>query len=370
MDRFGAVLSATFRGVDDWANLRRWLLPQPAGVRIIPDCIWYDDDEHRINVLANIPSACSMCGNWSWLPLRTKCCLTFDLLYHKDHNCHRDCCCRKWYWYVRQIPIWTNSFTESDLLFRLIGGTIHPILLHKLTPIIGFAWAVRVLAFLIMATLLVPLIVMRVRLLPPTRRRILDLTAWKEPAYAFYVLGCACAFLGTWTPFFYIDLYALDRKFTSPESAFYLLAVITAGSTFGRLGPNILAAKIGMYNVLIPFAFLTGILSFCLIPVTNVGELSAVGVLYGIFSGALVSITPTIAVQLSPVRTVIGARMGMAFATIGIGMLIGTPIAGSLLNKYGFTAAFSFSGASAITGSLILFVSRGFYCGWSVVKKV
>jgi predicted MFS family arabinose efflux permease len=207
-------------------------------------------------------------------------------------------------------------------------------------------------------------------MLPPARQRLLDLTAWKEPAYIFYVLGCGCAFLGTWTPLFYVGLYAIDRNLTSPANAFYLLSIITAGSIFGRLAPNFLAAKIGMYNVLIPFTFLTGILAFCFIPITNVGELSAVGVLYGFASGALISISPTIAVQLSPSRTVIGARMGMAFATVGIGMLIGTPIAGSLLNKYGFGAAFWFCGASAIAGSIILIISRGFHCGWILVKKV
>ena len=45
--------------------------------------------------------------------------------------------------------------------------------------------------------------------------------------------------------------------------------------------------------------------------------------LYGLFSGALVSLPPTIFVHLTKNRAVIGTRMGMGFAIISIGLLVG-----------------------------------------------
>ncbi|KAK4941587.1 hypothetical protein LTR10_018464 [Elasticomyces elasticus] len=250
-----------------------------------------------------------------------------------------------------------------------IGGVFFPIIFHRLEPQIGFPWATRVMAFISLATLCLPSALMRLRVKPASKRQLIDLSAWKEPAYVLYILGCFVAFMGTWTPFFYIGIYALDLKMTSADTAFYLLTVISAGSVFGRLVPNFLAAKYGMFNVLIVSTAITGVLAFAFIGAKHLASLIVVAVLYGLSSGALVSIAPTLVVQLCPNRALIGTRMGMAFASIGVGMLIGTPLAGRLFGVYGYTAAFSFSATSAIVGACLLTVSRGFFCGWKLWVK-
>ena len=192
-----------------------------------------------------------------------------------------------------------NSFSS------IAGGTLLPIIFHRLQPKLGFPWATRVLAFIILGTLCVPLAVMKVRVHPPQRRKFMDFSAWKDPAYDLYVLGNFVAFMGVWTPFFYVGLYALELRVTSADTAIYLLCVIAAGSVFGRLGPNYLSAKIGLYNVLVPCTILTGILAFCFIHTRSLWSIVLTAVLYGIFSGALVSIAPTICLQLSPNRALI-----------------------------------------------------------------
>ncbi|KAJ9603389.1 hypothetical protein H2200_012167 [Cladophialophora chaetospira] len=251
-----------------------------------------------------------------------------------------------------------------------IGGTLLPIVIHRLQPSIGFPWAIRTVGFISLGTLAVPNAVMRVRLLPPARRKLVDLSAWKGPAYCLYVLGFFVAFVGVFTPYFYIELYALERGLASAETAFYLLAVITGGSILGRLGPNLVAAKIGMYNVIIPCMILAGIFAFGFIGVPNPSSIIMVGVLYGFFSGAIVSISPTLAVQLSPNRAMIGTRMGMAFSAASAAMLIGPPVAGKLLDEHGFDAAFGFSGVCSIFGAVILCASRACHGGWRVMKKL
>jgi predicted MFS family arabinose efflux permease len=93
---------------------------------------------------------------------------------------------------------------------------------------------------------------MRMRARPPQRRKIFDLAPWKSPAYSLWVLGTLVAFTGTWTPFYYVGIYAAEIGATSETTAFYLVAVVTAGSVIGRVLPGVAALRVGMYNVVIP----------------------------------------------------------------------------------------------------------------------
>ena len=51
-------------------------------------------------------------------------------------------------------------------------------------------------------------------------------------------------------PFFYVQSYVLAYDIMSESMSFYLLTILNACSTFGRLFPNILADWIGPLNVL------------------------------------------------------------------------------------------------------------------------
>ncbi|TVY56138.1 Fujikurins efflux protein, partial [Lachnellula cervina] len=52
-----------------------------------------------------------------------------------------------------------------------LGGILYPIIFYKLEPRIGFGWATRVIAFIALATLSISAATMRVRVLPPAKRR-------------------------------------------------------------------------------------------------------------------------------------------------------------------------------------------------------
>ena len=77
-----------------------------------------------------------------------------------------------------------------------IGGVIYPVTFYRLQPVIGFPWAVRVLGFITLGTLAVSNAVLRVRVLPAGRRKMFDLTAWKEIPFIFFTLGTFIGFLG------------------------------------------------------------------------------------------------------------------------------------------------------------------------------
>jgi len=251
-----------------------------------------------------------------------------------------------------------------------LGGVIYPIVFHKLVPRIGFPWTTRVIAFMILATQLIPNLVMRVRVLPARKRSLLDLPAFKIPAYALQNLGFFVGFMGLYMPFFYAQVYALTYRITNPDLAFYLLAIMNSTSCFGRILPNVLADKIGAFNVVIPCTLVSGILCFCFVSAKSSAALIVLMAFYGFFSGCFVSIPPTIIVQLSQdAREKIGTRLGQSFAVVAVGLLIGTPIGGAILDNRGFDSVWIYGGCLLCGGSVILALARIVFRGWRLMVK-
>jgi predicted MFS family arabinose efflux permease len=125
----------------------------------------------------------------------------------------------------------------------------------------------------------------------------------------------------------------------------------------------------GPLNIIIPCALLSGILIFCLIPVTGVAGIVIICIFFGFFSGTFVSLPPTIIVHMSPNRGLIGTRMGMCFAFVSLGVLIGTPIAGAILDASDFTSVWIFGGVLTFVGGSIMFASRIAFKGWKLMIK-
>ena len=138
-----------------------------------------------------------------------------------------------------------------------IGGVIYPIVFHRLLPRIGFAWTTRVLGFMFLVTMVVPIVCMRARVLPAKTRSLLDLGAFLIPAYSLQIAGFFIGFMGLYMPFFYAQLYALQDKITNENLAFYLIAIMNSTSVFGRIVPNLVCCH--LRNMDIDFFMLTGL---------------------------------------------------------------------------------------------------------------
>jgi MFS family permease len=97
-----------------------------------------------------------------------------------------------------------------------------------------------------------------------------------------------------------------------------------------------------------------------------------IGILYGAFSGSLVSIMPTAIATMTADMTRFGARTGIVFAAIAVGSLIGTPVTGALVESQhgGYDGARIWSGVCLIAGSLLIFISRMVKARWALIIKV
>ncbi|KAL9006795.1 MAG: hypothetical protein Q9188_000482 [Gyalolechia gomerana] len=90
-----------------------------------------------------------------------------------------------------------------------IGGIIYPIVLYRLIDRIGFAWSVRVVAFIALGTLFIPLTVMRMRVRAPNARTMLDLSAFTDVPYMIFVVATLIGFAGLSIVLFYNFLLRL-----------------------------------------------------------------------------------------------------------------------------------------------------------------
>ena len=208
---------------------------------------------------------------------------------------------------------------------------------------------------------------------PAGRRKLFEAAAWTELPFTFFSIGEFFGFMGMYIPFFYISIYAVDRKIMSENLAFYLLAILNAGSTFGRIVPNFLADKTGPFNMLIPCSIIAAALAFIWMGINNTAGLIVFCVLYGFFSGTFVSLPPPTVVTLCPSLAVVGVRMGMNFALAAVGLLIGNPIAGAIVGDGTQTISWNglkgWNAACVIIAALFMIAARVSKAGWKITAK-
>ncbi|KAJ0413435.1 major facilitator superfamily domain-containing protein [Aspergillus carlsbadensis] len=237
-----------------------------------------------------------------------------------------------------------------------IGGVIYPIMFNELQKKVGFPWATRAVGFLALGTCLISFSVMRMRFVPTEKRKLIQLGAFKEPIFVLFSIGMFMGFLGFYNFLFYVQSYAIETGIVNDNLGFYLLSMLNAGSTFGRILPNFIADHTGPLNMLIPASAITAILSYVWIGVHTVPGIIILSVLYGVFSGGFVSLPPVVMASLTKDMRELGTRMGMVFAITSVGLLIGTPIGGAILSdshKYLGVQLFT---ACALTVSVAIFL--------------
>ena len=216
-----------------------------------------------------------------------------------------------------------------------LGGVIYPIVLYRLIEEIGFPWAVRVVGFVALATLMVSIAVLRMRVKPPKVRAAVDVTAFRDFYYVAFVFVTLVAYMGLFVIFFYLPYYAEAEKITDRALATYLVPVFNAASLFGRTLPNMLADKTGPMNLLSPAAVISGTLMLCMMAVHSKGAIIVVSLLSGFMSGALIGLPPLCFVALTKDKSTLGTRIGQGYALAGLGVLASGPSAGAILGYHG-----------------------------------
>ncbi|ROW07747.1 hypothetical protein VMCG_03632 [Cytospora schulzeri] len=246
-----------------------------------------------------------------------------------------------------------------------LAGIVLPVIFSRLVDTVGFGWATRVIAFVLLALGAVPVAFMRTRV-PPSgwrrrRRALVDRDALGDPAFVLFVLASTFMFLCLYTAFFYVQLFDETHHLSGLGFAPYTVTLLNVGSVFGRIVPNYLADRLGNVNVIIVCASASAILLYGWLGVHNLAGLVVFALFYGAFSGGIVSVTPSAIFTLSPNLGLVGTRMGMTFTLTGIALLVGTPIAGAILGGFTETewlGVIGYSAGGLTVGVMLYLASR------------
>ncbi|KAG9000097.1 hypothetical protein FRB94_002097 [Tulasnella sp. JGI-2019a] len=229
------------------------------------------------------------------------------------------------------------------------GGTILPIILRHLLTSVGFKWTIRILAFIILAFMIVFNLTVRprVKIAKADRIPVSVKELFTHKAYMLYTAGITIVWLGLYNCLAFLDVSAQFIGVPASQS-FYTLVAANAASGLGRLSSGFLSERYGVFNVFILFSFVSAIMEFAWPFAHSLASLMVVAVIYGAASGAFISMLPAGTSVLIP-RHMIGRGIGLGGMFMAIGALVGTPIAGQI-----FIATGNFNAVGAWAGSTVI----------------
>ena len=188
-----------------------------------------------------------------------------------------------------------------------VGGIIYPLMLQKLFPMVGFKWATRILALIFLVQLTVANILIRSRLPPPPKGSEAssiwpDWKIFKNITFCFTTAGTFFMEWALFVPLSYLTAYALKQGI-SPAFSYQLLAILNAGSFFGRWLPGLFADKFGRFNAMILTIGICMLSVLCLwltasASANTVPQLIIFALIFGFGSGSNISLVPVCVGQL------------------------------------------------------------------------
>lgn len=226
------------------------------------------------------------------------------------------------------------------------GGAIFPIMLRRLYSEVGFAWTMRIFAFLLAFLDLAALILIQPRF-PPKKtpgdnkkeqiltflKKTIDIKAFKEPVFLLLTLAVTFSESFLVSAMTYYGLYALFTG-ASENTAYILLTVCNAMGLFARVVAGYLADRYGRFNVAAVLIFMAALCCLVIwLPFGHkIGGLYAHAVIFGITSASVLSLTPICLSQVCRVED-FGKRFATCYFVVAIGTLVSIPLAGLFIGS-------------------------------------
>ncbi|KAL4734225.1 major facilitator superfamily domain-containing protein [Aspergillus similis] len=255
-----------------------------------------------------------------------------------------------------------------------LGGILYPIIFINLIDQVGFGWTTRILGFIILGTMMVPIAVSRMRVKPPAVRKMMDWTAFTDGPFLTCILGCFLGYAGSQVAFFYVPYFGEANGWVSGSLALYLLPILNGASSIGRVLPNWLADRLGALNVIIPGSLLVGVVLLSNLAVDSAAGIICTAIFFGFLSGLFVATPPLLFILFTQDKSKIGTRMGLAYGMLGLAVLPGGPGAGAVLqhdsSRLDWTAAWTYGGVLPLAACIVFCLLRVRRGGFSLAAKV
>jgi MFS family permease len=257
-----------------------------------------------------------------------------------------------------------------------MGGVIFPLVLQALFPRVGFAWSTRVVALINLILLVLANLFIRARLPPqPANLTTLlpDFSIFRDPVFALTTAAVFFVEWGLFVPLTYLSSYAFEHG-ASEAFSYQLIAILNAGSCFGRYLPGLVADRIGRFNTMIITVLLCMVstLALWLPGGSSVPLMVLYSLVFGFASGSSISLTPVCVGQLCKVENY-GRYYATCYTFASFGSLTGIPIAGAILQQsaggndyWGLIVFTSLCWAGA---TLFFTLAKGIGGGWTVLRN-
>ncbi|KAH7076684.1 major facilitator superfamily domain-containing protein [Paraphoma chrysanthemicola] len=252
-----------------------------------------------------------------------------------------------------------------------VAGIIYPIVFKRLQKDIGFPWAIRSLGFIVLATQLMAIALLRVRFKPTHVRDVIDQSVKTDYAFLMLTLPIITVWAACYVPWNYLSAFAIESRITDPSLGFYIIAIMNASSVFGRLILSAITDKsVGIVNMCIVLVFVTGLLCFAWTGIHNLAGLIVFAVVIGFIGGGVLTLASLIPVCFTPDPDDIGTRLGMCMLLGGLCLLWGTPVAGSLIDESrSYTRLEMYAGGMLVSTAFLLSWTRMLRTGPKILVK-
>ena len=246
-----------------------------------------------------------------------------------------------------------------------LGATIMAIVAQVLIDKVGIPWTLRSLGLISLISGIPAAWLCKDRI-PSHNAAFVDLSLFKSiPFCCLFLAGATCTF-ALFVPPFFLPLFAHSIGLPASTGA-GIVAAFNACTAIGRLFLGFGCDKFGATNMVLLTMALNALSMLAIWPVSNViGPLIVFAALNGVANGAFFVTMPTAIGRLVGSGQA-AAGMGMAITGWTGGYLMGSPIAGILINATGaqeantiepYRAAIFYAGGVALAAAAFVLIAR------------
>lgn len=183
----------------------------------------------------------------------------------------------------------------------------------------------------------------------------LHLKVFKNPSFCFIILGTIFVGLPYNLILLHLPNYSITQGYSSDQAAF-LVALVGLGSTINRIVVGLASGDGGIDVLLLYFGSvaIAGIstVTFPLYSAYYSGQ-CLYAVIFGLYSGAFCAVITPLCFEMVGLKY-LSTAIGLYFFALGVGGIIGPPIAGLIVDNGGtYDTSFYLSGVSFIFSSIL-----------------
>ncbi|OCH92529.1 MFS general substrate transporter [Obba rivulosa] len=253
-----------------------------------------------------------------------------------------------------------------------LGGALSTVILRAMLTPLGYMKTFAILSGVDAVVLLVAFFLMKERRTVRARQRIIwiDSAFLKDPV--FWSLGLCLLFsgFGYLSPLYFLPSFTrtMVPGISNLRSALPL-TLLNIAAAFGRATVGFAADRLGPVNALFISIFVSGLAQLVLWTViTNYAGIIAFAIIYGVFCGCFLSLSPVVGAQLYGAECLAGLS-GLIMLFSLPGNAAGAPIGGAILELSGnnWRAVAIYSGSMQVVGACCVLYGK---LRWSMQHPV